>query len=81
MPEDKTKRAAVLNFCSVFGWEPEFTGYEVHIRNHRGSTEIKELFEKNVVSVSKTVDKTGSQKAIRSLYISRQIFISATRCI
>jgi len=63
MPEDKTKRAAVLNFCSVFGWEPEFTGYEVHIRNHRGSTEIKELFEKNVVSVSKTVDKTGSQRS------------------
>jgi len=62
MPEDKTKRAAILDFCSLFGWEVEFSGYEVHIRNHRGSTEVKELFERNVVSVSKTVDKTGSQR-------------------
>jgi len=55
-----TRRAAVLAFCNTLGCDADFVGYRLNVYNHRGSVLLKDLVERNVVSVSKTTDKTES---------------------
>lgn len=55
-----TKRAAILAFCNTIGCDADFVDYRLNVYNHRGSVLLKDLVERNMVSVSKTTDKTDS---------------------
>lgn len=58
-----SSRAMILDFCQKNGYETEFRGYFVFIYNHRGATIPKELVDRNVVAISKTVDKAKGTRS------------------
>lgn len=60
---ETTRRAAVLSYAASMGLEVVFADYFVHLVAHRGDTRIKNLVERNVVSISKTVDKAGGGRS------------------
>ena len=60
---ETTRRAAVLAFAAGMGFDVIFSDYFVHLLLHRGSTVVKDLVERNVVSLSKTVDKAGGSRS------------------
>lgn len=56
-------RAAILDLCATIGAEADFSNYFVSVQNHRGSTVVRELVERNVVAISKTVDKANGSRS------------------
>lgn len=60
---ETTRRAAILSYAASMGFDVVFSDYFVHLYLHRGSTAIKELVDRNVVSVSKTVDKADGTRS------------------
>ena len=60
---ETTRRAAILGYAASMGFDVVFADYFVHLYLHRGSTRTKELVDRNVVSVSKTVDKADGTRA------------------
>ena len=60
---ETTRRAAVLAYANSMGLDVVFEEYYVHLLAHRGSTRIKELVDRNVVAVSKTVDKADGSRS------------------
>ena len=60
---ETTRRAAVLSFAASMGLDVDFRDYYVHLYQHRGSTTVKELVDRNVVSISKTTDKADGSRS------------------
>jgi len=60
---EMTCRAAILSYAASMGYDVEFEDFYVHIYAHRGDTQPKELVERNVVSISKSVSKVDSSRS------------------
>ena len=60
---EATRRAAILAYANSMGYDVEFRDFFVHLYTHRGSSTPKELVERNVVSISKTVNKADSSRS------------------
>lgn len=55
--QETTRRALVMQAVGLCGGEIEYDGYSINIRQHRGSTERKDLLEmRNVTDVSVTYE-------------------------
>ena len=60
---ETTRRAAILSYAASMGFDVVFSDYFVHLYLHRGSQTVKNLVERNVVSVSKTTDKADGTRS------------------
>jgi hypothetical protein len=60
---ETTRRAAILQYCAEMGYDADFRDYFVHVYLHRGSSVVKELVDRNVVSVSKTTAKADNSRS------------------
>lgn len=56
IPSTSTVRAVILDLAKQFGMEVRFHQYYVSMYPHRGSTELKPLTDRNIVSISKSSD-------------------------
>jgi hypothetical protein len=74
-----SSRAMILNFCQENGYEAEFRGYFVFIYNLRGATIPKELVDRNVVAISKTVDKAKGTRSFPAPCVLLRISTSAMK--
>lgn len=55
--QEARRRAALMQFIAILGGEIEYDGYQINIRNHRGSSEYKAVMDsKNVTNVSVSYD-------------------------
>lgn len=56
-----TRREALMQFIAILSGEIEYSGQSINIRQHRGSTAVRELMEsKNVTDVSVTHDSRSA---------------------
>lgn len=63
LPSTSTVRATVFDIAELFGFEVKFHGYHVSFYEHIGSTERVPLVERNVLTISKTLDCAKSEKS------------------
>lgn len=52
-----TRRAALMQFIAILGGEIEYEGHFIHIRKHRGNSEVKDILKtRNVTDVGVTYE-------------------------
>ncbi|MFZ3578799.1 hypothetical protein [Virgibacillus sp. DJP39] len=55
--QEVTRRSALMQYIAILGGEIEYDGYQINIRQHRGSVDYKEVMDtKNVTDVSVSHD-------------------------
>ena len=55
--QEVTRRSALMQYIAILGGEIEYDGYQINIRQHRGSSEYKAVMDtKNVTDVSVSHD-------------------------
>ncbi len=74
IPSTSTVRATVFDIAAQFGFEVKFHGYHVSFYEHIGKKEQVPLVERNVVSISKTVDCARNNKSFSCVLRSPEGF-------